>query len=70
MDQHSDLEKLEEAILVQQGIVIEAQNTYNHVSSLELCAKGGGKRACRIVETDLQTACEQEGHLCQEAAEA
>jgi hypothetical protein len=37
------LEKLEEAILVQQVIVIEAQSAYDCVFSLGLHAKGGGK---------------------------
>ena len=36
-------EILKEAILVQQGIVNEAQNAYNRVFGLGLRAKGGGK---------------------------
>ena len=39
----ASIKKLEEAILAQQGIVIEAQNAYDRVFSLGLHAKGGGK---------------------------
>ena len=37
------LEKLEEAILAQQGVVIKAQNAYNRVFSIGIRARGGGK---------------------------
>jgi hypothetical protein len=36
-------ETLKEAILIQQGIVNEAQNAYNDVFGLGLRAKSGGK---------------------------
>lgn len=44
-------EKLCNAVMVQKTIFNKAQSEYNHISSIGLCKKGGGKGKLQICQT-------------------
>jgi len=46
-------EKLRDAVMVQQTVLNEAQSEYNHISSIGLRKKGGGKGKLQICQTLL-----------------